>query len=73
MIFSMVFPLVDTGQYILQASEKILKYPVKQFFVSVQGYNLRLDFCYELIEDCRCGISVNSGLYVPLQREMTRI
>ena len=33
------------GQYILQASEKILNYPVKQFFVSVQGYNLRLDIC----------------------------
>ena len=40
-----------SGQYILQASEKIPKYPVKHFFVSVQGYNLRLDFCYELIED----------------------
>ena len=61
MIFSMVFPLVDI-RYILQASQKILKYPVKQFFVSVQGYNLRLHFCYELIEDCGWGISVNSGL-----------
>ena len=40
-------------QYIiLQASEKIFKYPFKQFFVLLQDYNLRLDFCYELIEDC---------------------
>ena len=66
----MVFPLMDST---LQASEKILNYPVKQFFVSVQGYNLRLNFCYELIEDCGWGISVNSGLHVPLQKEMTRI
>ena len=50
-----------SAQYILQASEKILKYPVKQFFVAVQGYNLRLDFCNELIDDCGWGISVTSG------------